>query len=176
MSTSVASRGWHLLFITSSCSPFLLLSPRVTSPPVRLGHTCIKCARPLSCARACVCVCVCVTAVNTHSACHGGGNGSWEIKALSCHNERLERWRDLSPAKRVGQDETDGAEWEKEGGEKKKHNGGSGGEKKWRWEALKHRLTVFSSMNSIRRATERCWQMLPPSSPSSASPSAIVKP
>lgn len=40
-------------------------------------------------------------------------------------------------------------------------------------QASSHR---FSSMNSIRRATERHWQMLPPSSPSSASSSAIVKP
>lgn len=32
-----------------------------------------------------------------------GGNGLWEIKALSCHNERLELHRDLSPMKWEGQ-------------------------------------------------------------------------
>lgn len=99
------------------------------------------------------------------------GNDSWEIKALSCHNERLQQWRDLSPMKREGQDR-------KRAGEKKKRENirGSG---KWRSEALKRHpngVSPFSSVNSIKQATDCHWQMLHLSSLSLAFPASIVKP
>ena len=109
-----------------------------------------------------------------------GGNGSWEIKALSCHNERLERWRDLSPMKREGQDRQRGR-----GGERERERGRESGERNNRGgrkmkirgtqASPRRSLAVFSSMNSIKRTTDCHWQMLPPSSLSLSFPSAIVK-
>lgn len=87
---------FDLLFITSSSSPFLLLS------------LCVTCLESF----------VGIPASDVHTSCvfvrasrlspftlpvNVGGNGLWEIKALSCHNERLELHRDLSPMKWEGQ-------------------------------------------------------------------------
>lgn len=94
-----------------------------------------------------------------------GGNGLWEIKALSCHNERLELHRDLSPMKWEGQyRQRDRLRGERERGRKGKNNRGGG---KWRSEALKHHpggVSPFFSMKSIRRTADCHWQMLPQSS------------
>lgn len=99
-----------------------------------------------------VCDCVRVVAVTTLPVTRG--NGSWEIKALSCHNERLARWRDLSPVKREGQGRQRERERKREGGERRNNNRAGG---KWRSGALNHSFSPWSQSGERQTATDKCY-------------------